>query len=351
MTCRFLPDKTGKTFFANGLPVYSNIVQSPTLKNCHMVAALSSLAWINNKYFSPAQNAAVCSFKFYDRDPNPVRGDGKGQYPQNIDITKLKSDGMEVSVTTNIFMDDQNFSWCQASSKLAETWPALWEKAFAKFCMFKIKKSITYKQLVSADTDPDFSTLPKGSDWGGNPSTCLSYLTNGSVNPKPYTTFSSFKLNSAEIYKFIRSLCVTNRIGTNATGLGIYNGAKTKYPMGAWTYQDAASAKTIANVDITYKTTTIAADHCYSILGIYEDNTGQYIVLRNPYGNSDPEQVAVGKGPWIFYDTQYQIGNMVPLGAGKEVSFDFSNVDGIFALDVKVFSQYFEGFGYVSPLP
>jgi len=346
MTCRFLPDKTGKTFFANGLPLYSNIVQSPTIKNCHMVAALSSLAWINNKFFSPAQNGAECKFKFYDRNPYTVQGDGKGQYPQNIVLTTLPVE-VTVSVTTNIFMDDQNFSWCQAMSKLAETWPALWEKAFAKFCMFKIKRNITYNQLVSAATDPDFSSLPNGSDWGGNPSTCLSYLTNGSVKPMPYTTFNSFKLNSAEIYKFIRLQCVTTRIGRDSGGLGIYNGAKTKYPMGAWTYQDAASAKTIANVDITYKTTTIAPDHCYSILGVYEDNNGQYIVMRNPYGASDPDQVAVGKGPWIYYDTQYAIGNMVALGASKAASFDFSTIDGIFALDVKVFSQYFEGFGYV----
>jgi hypothetical protein len=344
MTCKFLPDKTGKTFFANGLPVYSNIVQSPSLRNCHLIAALSSLAWINNNFFKPAQNAAVCSFKFYDRNPNMVQGDGNGQYPQTVALTNPYP--VTVSITTNILMDDQNFSWCQASSKLAETWPALWEKAFAKFCMFKIKRNITYKQLVSADTDPDFSTLPKGSDWGGNPSTCLSYLTNGSVNPKPYTTFSSFKLDSAEIYKFIRSLCVTTRIGKDSGGLGIYNGAKTKYPMGAWTYQDSASAKAIANVDVTYKTSTIVPDHCYSILGIYEDNNGQYIVMRNPYGTSDPE-VAVGKGPWIYYDTLYAIGNMVALGTSKPVSFDFTTVDGIFALDVKVFSQYFEGFGYV----
>jgi hypothetical protein len=349
MTCKFLPDKTGKTFFANGLlPVYSNIVQSSNYKNCHLIAALSSLAWINNNFFSPAQNAAVCNFTFYDPNPNLVKGTDKGQYPQDTDLTTLPVK-VPVSVNTNIFMDDQTGYWCQASSKLPETWPALWEKAFAKFCMFKIARNICYKDLANSAAEPDFSTLPNGSSWGGNPSTCLWYLTGRGLKPYPYTTFNSFKLSSAEIYKFIRSLCVTNRIGTTAAGIGTYNGAKTKYPMGAWTYQNAASAKTTANVDITYQNATITADHCYSILGIYEDNIGQYIVLRNPYGTSDPSQIAVGKGPWIYYDTQNAIGNIFAAGkTGKAVSFDFTTIDGIFALDVKVFSQYFEGFGYIA---
>lgn len=348
MTCKFLPDKTGKTFFAGSLlPVYSNIVQSPQFKNCHLIAALSSLAWVNNNFFKPAQNGTVCSFTFYDPSPNMTKGTDKGQYPVETNLTTLPVK-VTVSVNTNIFMDDQTCVWCQASSKRAETWPAVWEKAFAKFCMFKIAKNIYWKDLANSAVEPDFSTLPYGSSWGGNPATCLLYLTGRGIKSYPYTTFNSFKLNSADIYKFIRSLCDTNRIGTTVTGVGTYNGAKLKYPMGAWTYVDATTAKKIANVDVSYNNATLTADHCYSVLGVYENANGQYIVMRNPYGASDPSQVSIGKGPWIYYDMAYAIGNFVPEGdTGKAVTFDFTTIDGIFALDVKVFAQYFEGFGYI----
>jgi hypothetical protein len=329
MTCKFLPDKTGKKYFyadASGA-IYSNITQSPKYKNCHLIAALSSLAWINNKFFNPSQNTGTCTYSFWDPD---------------------SSAAVPVKVNSNIFMDDGTGIWCCASSKLPETWPAMYEKAFAKFCLYKIVKVLSAPDLNNSVVDPDFSKLPKGSDWGGNPVYVLRCLIGRAMRNFPYTT-KSFNLDSAAIYAHIKALCVTATMGKSSP-LGIVNGAKLQYPMGAWTYIDANDAKTIAGIDIAYDNSSMVADHCYSILGIYENNGSQYIVLRNPYGlvDADTAKYASGKGPWIYFEKRYQMGNFTADAAGKIVQLDFSPADGIFALDVKVFTRYFKGFGHIT---
>ena len=329
MTCKFLPDNTGKKYFytdASGA-VYSNITQSPKYKNCHLIAALSSLAWINNKFFNPSQNTATCVYSFWDPGSSAT---------------------VTVKVNSNIFKDDGTGVWCCASSKLPETWPAMYEKAFAKFCIYKIVKNLSAPDLSNAAVDPDFSTLPKGSDWGGNPVYVLRCLIGRAMRNFPYTT-KSFNLDSAAIYAHIKSLCVTATMGKSSP-LGTVNGAKLQYPMGAWTYIDANDARTTAGVNIAYDNSSMVADHCYSILGIYENNGSQYVVLRNPYGlvDADTSRYASGKGPWIYFEKRYQMGIFTADAAGKLVQLDFSPADGIFALDVKVFTQYFKGFGHIT---
>ena len=351
MTCRFSPDATGKKYFADasgGAAVFSNPMQSPLYKNCHLITALSSLAWINNKFFSVQGNP--CLYTFYDFDPyTTLRGQDKGQYPPGKDLTKVPVE-VPVSVNTNIFMDNATGIWCGATSKNPEYWPAMYEKAFGKFCMFKFPRNIIWNDLNNPAIDPDFSTLSRGSDWGGNPVTVLRYLTGRGLKPYTYTTNKSFNLSSDAVYKYIKSLCVTTPMG-RPSDYGTVNGAKVQYPAGAWTYIDANDAKTKANVTIAYDDSSMVGDHCYSILGIYEDGGSQYIVLRNPYGqvDADPAKYTSGKGPWIYFEKRYAIGGIVAAdAAGKIVSFPFSSMDGIFALDVKVFTQYFEGLGHIS---
>ena len=93
---------------------------------------------------------------------------------------------------------------------------------------------------------------------------------------------------------------------------------------------------------------SIAANHCYSILGVYQNAGNNYVVLRNPWGYSDPTSPALtlGPGPWIYVNRLFDTsGN--PDHRFRTVTFDFTLADGIFALEASQFASYFYGFGFV----
>lgn len=342
MTCKWLPEPKGLPYMSqknDQTQLYVAKcycpVQGPFI-DCHLIAALSSIAWINDTFIKNQGSLTVYSSTFYDPQPDAT------QYPAGTTITTPMP--VTVSVNANICMDSVTGVWC-CSRGCDETWVALFEKAFAKFCMFKIKKTMSWANLGNASVNPVFSSLPDGSDWGGNPAMVLQYLADGSVKKYTYTVVTT------DAYAIIKALCPYNALigKLNIPNIGIMNGDKVKVPMGAWTYKNETEAQAATGVSITYNNATIVGNHCYSILGIYEDSNGKYIVMRNPYGKADPAISKLGKGPWFMYNKLYSIGTSCKPKdtsiTGK--SIDFSAVDGIFALDVNIFKQYFEGFGYI----
>jgi hypothetical protein len=342
---------TGKSYIDEttvGL-MYSDVIQG-SFKNCHLIAALSSLAWINNNFFSRLKvPPAEYTFNFQDTDPVAAKHPGRTSLTPPITVP--------VCVNSLSWMD--GLVPCGSSSKNSnEIWPAMYEKAFAKFCQWKFKRTddasfLTLDQLKNSKIDPAFSSLPNGSDWGGNPAIDLQYLTGRSCLRTTFlTTDNSFTFSQTKTtpYDFIKYLCDAKVV--SLMGRGTYNGAKIRYPMGAWTYLNENDAKTKAGVTITYDQATLPADHCFSVLGVYENNGKQYIALRNPYGRSDADasKFSVGPGPWIFSDKKFAIGNL-PLTTdltGTDKRIDFSIADGIFALEAADFSRYFAGFGFIS---
>ena len=319
-------------------------------KDCHFIAAISSLAWINDSAIrDQGTGKNTYSFTFYDPVPNPAR------YPAGTVITTPMP--VTVNVTSKVLMDTGCVPpiWC-SSQGCDETWVAMYEKAFAKFCMFKISKTMVFDDLIKGDAEPKFSDLPKGSDWGGNPVTVMKYLTDKTSKKFVFAVAGNAityrGVNYASAYALIRTLCdLSPAIGKYpVNGFGIMNGAMVKVPMGAWTYSNETAALNATGVKIVYNQSTIVADHCYSILGVYEDAAGKYIVLRNPYGKADPGLGALGKGPWIFFKKQYNIGTTCAATNTTAVatSFPFTTADGIFALDAASFNNYFEGFGFIS---
>lgn len=324
MTCVWKPDT--KAVYEINKADYTAPVQS-IMKNCLLIAGLSSLAWVRPNFFIDLLEPTTYSYKFY-YDPVPVTA----------------------WINSNLFIDDISGLWCCATSKMStanehEAWPAWVEKAFAKFCLYKIKGSMSFQEFGNAAIEPNYSLLPKGSDWGGNPVTVMKYLTGS--KPKFFSpldaSFSFGGVNSLTYYDFIR-----NGISDGTSIVAPKNGAMTKYPAGAWTYLNEAAAKSKTNVDITYSNATLVGDHSYSLLGVYESPPSKYIVLRNPYGASDPDpqKVPLGTGTWSYKRKVYE-----PWGVPKPGFIDeariLGNPDGIFALEQSVFRNYFEQFGFI----
>ena len=85
----------------------------------------------------------------------------------------------------------------------------------------------------------------------------------------------------------------------------------------------------------------------YSLLGIYEPGDGtQNIILRNPYGKTDPNSPLISQknGTWNVPDNQYSSGTVIVNPLVKTLSLPF-NANGIFAVNTATFSTYFEWFG------
>jgi hypothetical protein len=65
----------------------------------------------------------------------------------------------------------------------------------------------------------------------------------------------------------------------------IVKNTDAKKPLGAGTYGEDQESK--------YTNTGVYADHAYSVMGYEKSGTDRFVILRNPWGESEP----AGNGP------------------------------------------------------
>ncbi len=257
------------------------------LPDCHFISALASLAWANpyaicqrtrqtSSNDSFGQGGAVDMIQFFG---------GPGAVPANVEVTELLP-----------LLEPGNLYQYACSSDVGETWPAIYEKAWVKWF------------TGDAGDQPDYTKVE-----GGDPVADLVSLTG--LNP----TYKSTQGQTAnQIWNDVRSNC---------------RGSWTFNPMVAVTYQSAAAAP----ISIDYATAGLVAWHVYSILGWIFDGNLEYIVLRNPWGNT-PATLNIDKGPWTPIEQ---------IASGLTFSLNLP-AGGVFALRSDTFQQYFESYGWVS---
>lgn len=259
--------------------------------NCYFIAPLSSVAWTRpyiiaqkTRPTDTAQSRFVDMIEFYNN---------------------LEREWQKVEVSEAIPMLSNDIYYFAHSTEPGEIWPAIYEKAFARW------RPVT-------DTPP----RPMGSDRpnipslaGGNAMHALEQLTG--LTPQ---RFSNSALTESNIWITIVKNCENRR---------------TFNPMVAWTYA------TGQNMNLSYANTRIAANHCYSILGWHRVNNINYVVLRNPWGHTEPS-ISTDGGIWDAWEQPYRSG------PSWYHPIDLGQSDGIFALAVAAFKTYFAGFGFVS---
>ncbi len=249
--------------------------------NCYYIAALSSVAWARTYVIAQRTRAT-------------------GTQPQQfVDMVEFfkggKSEKVEVTELLPLNSPGNTFIYAR-SSEAGEIWPAVYEKAFAKW--------------VTKDPgdQPDIQKTAYGDPVGA--CALLTGLT-------PYY-FSNPDLTADAIWQKVRENCISS---------------KTFNPMVAWTYGTAPPG-------VNYSTAHIAANHAYSILGWQYANNQKYVVLRNPWGNFEAV-LNVDGGTWIAWDAPYYSG------PGWWRPIPMATNDGIFALRVDTFKTHFAGFGVV----
>lgn len=253
--------------------------------NCYLIAALSSVAWARTYVIAQRTRATGTGPQNFVDMIEFCRAYG-GAKPKQIEVTEL----LPLNTPGNTFIYAR-------SSEPGEIWPAVYEKAFAKWV------------TNDAGDKPDILKTAYGDMVAAAAS--LTGLA-------PYY-YGNSGLSENDIWQKVRENCIS---------------MKTFNPMVAWTYGTSPSP------DVNYANAHIAANHAYSILGWQYANNQKYIILRNPWGNYEAV-LNVDGWTWIAWDAPYYGGS------GWWRPIPMATNDGIFALRVDTFKKYFAGFGLV----
>jgi hypothetical protein len=246
------------------------------LGDCYFISALCAVAWArpdvilhHERTIGPGQEQFVDCVDFYANGAK-----------KTIEVSEL----MPVLKTTHAWIYGR-------SSEPGEIWPAVYEKAFAKW------------KTNDPGDQPNYGPIA-----GGWPVQALVELTNLKGVTK---TCSDFTADA--IWQLVRSNCLSMR---------------TVNPMTAWTF-----CATPTPVD--YNGTGIYAYHAYTLLGWAFVNNIKYVVLRNPWGQNGPVINALA-GAWSALES-HNWWRSIQLNSG-----------GVFAIPVDTFKKYYWQFGWVS---
>jgi hypothetical protein len=270
--------------------------------DCYFIAALASVAW---------------SMPLAVADKTRATGHDNQSFKHQISFFG-NAGWSSVEVTDRILTSGGRPTFAR-SAEAGEIWPAVYEKAYAKWRL---------------GTSDDFPAIPNIA--GGDPSMAARALT----GLQDYRNWHS-SFTAAQILDLVKS---------HSTG------GRTTTPMVAWTHGgDSAEGR------VAYTDANVVGDHAYSVLGWmrrYEPirrltvdppilparaasvlDTYQltlrpvdYIVIRNPWGFFEATGSAVAGGTHQAVDVDWW--RTITLGQG-----------GVFAMEVSAFHRYFAGTG------
>jgi len=263
------------------LSEYDDPIQG-ALANCYFIAALSAVAW-SRPY------AIVNAVRPYKQDDE--------EFPvHRVAFYKDGSVSQAVEVTEAVPVEEGSRAWVYARSfDRDEIWPAVMEKAYAK-----------WRTGTSSDR-PDYNAIA-----GGDTVMACAELIRGE---RAYYDHPNF-------YSPLMQSLLFSTIKANTLG------GRTVNPVVTWTY-----AKPPANLD--YFGADVAAWHAYTILGVDNYKGENYIVLRNPWGNHHAV-LDTRPGLWTVGQTTSFPGMQIPL-----------DHKGVFSMRFDTYLRYFAGTGIV----
>lgn len=249
--------------------------------NCYFIAALSAVAWAMPSRIRHLTRATGQPQDAFTNIIQFFKPDSGGQLDKEIEVT----DAVPLS---------PGGGWIYArSSEAGEIWPAVYEKAFAK--------------LLTGTTSDHPDILKTAS---GDSVHATAQLTGG------HREYHTTARNTADqLWKIVRQ---------NSRGHRTFN------PMTAWTYPtgDAAPKK------VVYANANVVASHAYTILGWDYRNGRKYIILRNPWGNTEATVQNLTGTTWLWDISWWRPVNL-------------ADMDGSFAVEASAFQQYWQGLGVV----
>ena len=247
-----------------------------SIGNSYFIAALSSVAWSSphlivhrNRTNTGGRSGRMSTIPFYSK------GGAKDAPTRKVEVNDK-----------TVFKTSNSLPVYCRSSDSAEIYPALYEKAFAKW-------------IIQTNSDkPDITKTAYG-----DPVKAMAQLNN--KTPHYYYTNSR---TGDELYSIVRSNSMSY---------------KTIHPMVAWTYG--------SNSD--YTGINIVGNHAYSVLGWAFKGIKKYFILRNPWGVSEPLGMNTYQGVITCLDKSF----WMPVTTVGH--------NGVFAIEANAFKNLFAGLG------
>ncbi|KAF2675677.1 cysteine proteinase [Lentithecium fluviatile CBS 122367] len=258
--------------FFKDVTEYNDPIQGQ-VGNCWLIAAMSAVAWAR-------------PYTIVHRN----RPSGVGETDRVNAITFYQKGGNHDAPTATVEVSDKTlvYNWgdwapyCHSNDS-NEIWPAVYEKAFAKWC-------------TQSNSDcPDITQTHAG--YSG---IAMAQLTD--TTPYYYGCYSS---TPEELWGVVRE---------NSVAFKAFN------PMTANTYGSGDM----------YNGSNIVAWHSYTVLGWTMQNGKKYIILRNPWGVTEPS------GLGNTYD-----GILTVFDNSFWRPIDLVSNDGVFALEISAFQMYY----------
>ncbi len=278
-------------FFVDG-PTATSPVQG-ALGDCWLIAAMASVAWTHSQLISERT-----------RRENIVGAVDPGDADLFFELTDVLTIPVLFFTITIPFVfklwigerlpQSAGGGAIYARSSVAgENWPAEIEKAVA-----------VWRSGGNAD-------YPRSSDYahlnGGDPAWAVHILMGG----QPWYHWA----DADDTWSTIRAHC---------------SGQRTSDPLVAWTWGSSDDSPN----KVDYGDAQIVANHAYSILGTWETNNRQYVILRNPWGWYEAT-LNTHAGTWTTPESWGNANLTLP-------------GNGVFALEIHTFREYFMGFGGAS---
>jgi hypothetical protein len=285
-----------------GLPgeyfVHAPTATSPVqgaLGDCWLIAALASVSWTR-----PELMAERIRRENPTGDVESANDQDSGHADFRFDFTDVLTIPLgfitlTIPFTFPIWVGEEvpqsGGGYVYARSSVAgEVWPAVIEKAVA-----------VWRSGGNAD-------FPRSADYGhlngGDAAWACHILTGGSA--------WYHWADANDTWSTIQSHC---------------SNARANSPLVAWTWGSSDDSPN----KVDYAGANLVADHAYSILGTWETNKRQYVVLRNPWGYHEGT-LNVATGTWSTQEAWGTASLTLPGG-------------GVFALEIHTFREYFMGFG------
>ncbi|KAE8444311.1 hypothetical protein EG329_000621 [Mollisiaceae sp. DMI_Dod_QoI] len=245
------------------------------LADCWLIAALAAVAWAD-PYAIVERNRSTGTDDISHTNAIQFYSQPGGRDAP----TKM------VEATDAVIVNSSNNILYCRSREGGEIWPDVYEKAFAKWT------------TQNTTDQPDITTLAFG-----DAAKACGQLT----GKKPYY-YDTAARTPEQLWTIVRANSLSY---------------KTITPMVAWTYSTGSQ----------YNGSNIVANHAYTVLGWAFQSGKEYIVLRNPWGNTEPTGLNTYQGLLSFFDDNFwrpinMIGN-----------------DGVFALKASAFKLYYAGIG------
>jgi hypothetical protein len=293
--------------------------------DCWLISALSSIAFVET-LFPPAIKKLVRAPPIYVCPPPPSWATKK----------EITTDMAFYTTSNGTRPYYGRVNQKRSKPTFYEAWVSFYEKCFAAY--YQQNRTPPFVQI----NNPSYNAINfKGAFGALMDITGNAVTTATSGYTKDYFGTNGAPDNNAGIITKIRTTAC-NGLALDPNGVILY----TRKPAVAYTYTTAGSVPALANrnVDpykygdpVTYNCAGIPANHAFSILGLFEKNGVQYVVLRNPWGFAgDSASFSAALRP-----------SLAPLPASlpDPLNIDNTGGEGIFGLKSLTFMRYFEAFG------